>query len=186
MPRRRRQTVAIVLAWVALALTVPVAGPVAAAQVAQREGVDELWKQYPLDDAGEPAKSDADGRSTATRAAAEPEAPGGEEGSFPVLYLVLGLGVAGLLLAARASRGRVRRVVPSDPAGPSSPFVEGRADRDGIGAFSGYVHARADGLPSRPEPMLLVRDPRRGASIWVFESELATDETRRHAEAAGT
>lgn len=91
-----------------------------------------------------------------------------------VILLLVIVDVIVFLRVRRARRTR-RRAAEHPVWGQSSNvYAEGATDRDGIGAFRGFVHAMGSATGPGVDRMLLVRDPAREEPIWVRRSEVVT------------
>lgn len=176
------------------------------AQSRSYPGVDELWRQYPLDkgqtqqggQAGRPSATPREDALPAARpqpgtqppvTAPEPsrataptpaptdqrDAPAGSSSAWPWI----GLGLALLLTAGiattaiRVRRGNRRRS-REFAEGRGNLYAEGFTDRDGIGAFHGFVSAVAGGSGPKADRMLCLDDPAGEEPLWVRRSEVST------------
>lgn len=189
-----------VLALLVLALALVMTGPVAAAgaQKSGGDGVEELWRQYPLNPSSTdtaPGAATTPGTTTAPApvtgsadsASAEPApAPRAQttaSGDPDTRTILLGTAVVALaaagaaVLLIRRRRDRVPTFATVAAAPPESTiptYVQGVTDRNGIGDFEGLVSGRTVAPPPVSEPLYLVRDPRREQPVWVRRSEVRT------------
>lgn len=144
----------------------------------------------PTPAAGQPAPATPTPRS---RPAPEASDTGsGSQGGVVIAVLVLALAAAAGLLGfarmRRAHRERERESAYPVWGHSSNVYAEGATDRDGIGAFRGFVYAMGSDAGPDADRMICVNDPSRDEPIWVRRSEvdlLSSGRTAEPAEANG-
>ena len=169
-------------------------------------GVGELWEEYPLEEGRRlpegnagmnrgTARESPSPRPEATADEASAPSAAGDRGSgspltatWIVLLVALLAAVAVVALLRLHDAHRRRRLErAANPAWGqrSNVFAEGATEREGIGAFKGFVYAMDSVTGSDGDRMLWIHDPSRDKPIWVRRSEVASLTTGGRGTPAG-